>query len=35
MGWEILQIFRDIAVIREPILSSADVVQRILDFDVA
>ena len=32
---EILQTTLDIAVFPEPILSSADVVQRILDFDVA
>ena len=31
----ILQTFHDIAVPPEPILSSADVVQRVLDFDVA
>ena len=33
--FEILQTFLDIAVFPEPILSNADVVQRILDFDVA
>ena len=33
--FEILQTFRDIAVFPEPILSSADVVQHILDFAAA